>query len=86
VELEPGADADLNELATMIGAEPWATGVEREGGSLRVAVADAAVGRRRLLALLAARELPVAAFERQRPTLEDVFLRLVGRGTTEPER
>jgi ABC-type uncharacterized transport system ATPase subunit len=46
---------------------------------IRVAVEDAAAANQPLLAALAACGLPIATFERQRPTLEDVFLRLVGR-------
>jgi ABC-2 type transport system ATP-binding protein len=52
--------------------------VEVTAGALRVVVADDADVGSRLLAAIAASGLSVARFERQRPTLEDVFLRLVG--------
>jgi ABC-2 type transport system ATP-binding protein len=79
IELDPGAELALAQLATDIGSEPWASAVEHHGGTLRMVLTDAAQGRQALLSLIAARQLPVASFERQRPTLEDVFLRLVGR-------
>jgi ABC-2 type transport system ATP-binding protein len=79
VELDPGAEVALGQLAADIGAEPWASAAEHHGGTLRVVLTDAAQGRQALLSLIAARQLPVASFEQQRPTLEDVFLRLVGR-------
>ena len=54
----------------------------RHGNGLRIGVTDADGARHQLLAVAAQRELPVIVFERQRPTLEDVFLRLVGRTGT----
>jgi ABC-type uncharacterized transport system ATPase subunit len=47
-------------------------------GALRVSVDEGADVGSRLLAAVAASGSSVARFERQRPTLEDVFLRLVG--------
>jgi ABC-2 type transport system ATP-binding protein len=52
--------------------------VEVAAGVLRVSVDDGTDVGSRLLAAVAASGSPVARFERQRPTLEDVFLRLVG--------
>jgi ABC-2 type transport system ATP-binding protein len=80
-EVEPeGIDeAALEGLAATLRDVPGVTGVERGHGVLRVAVDDGAEASARLLAALAATNLSVVRFERQRPTLEDVFLRLVGR-------
>ena len=45
-----------------------------------MSVADEAAAAAGLLPLVAAAGVRLAVFERVRPTLEDVFLRLVGRG------
>jgi ABC-2 type transport system ATP-binding protein len=79
IEPEGGQDAALARLADTIAAAPWVTTVERSHGSLRVAVNDEALAGRELLVAMAAEGLVLLAFERQRPTLEDVFLQLVGR-------
>ena len=86
IELDPGSDAALDHLAARVSAEPWASSVERVGGGIRVGVTDADAGRRDLLRILTQRALPVTVFERQRPTLEDVFLRLVGRDEVKEDR
>ena len=48
-------------------------------GRIVVSVTDEAVASAGLLPLVVAAGLRLAVFERARPTLEDVFLRLVGR-------
>ena len=80
-EVEPDGldDAGLARLAATLGDVGGVTGVERGHGVLRVSVDDGPQASGRLLAALAAADLAVVRFERQRPTLEDVFLRLVGR-------
>jgi ABC-2 type transport system ATP-binding protein len=79
IEADPGDEAGLTALAERLRGEPWVDGVDTEhAGVLRVAVADAAESGRRLLAEVAAARVSVSAFERQRPSLEDVFLRLIG--------
>jgi ABC-type uncharacterized transport system ATPase subunit len=52
--------------------------VEAAHGTLRVTVEDGDAAARRLLAAMAGQDITVIGFERQRPTLEDVFLRVVG--------
>jgi ABC-2 type transport system ATP-binding protein len=79
VEAEPaGADA-LGRLADAVAGEPWATSVERDGHVLRIGIGDAPDAPERLLAAVLAHRVPLLVLERQRPTLEDVFLRLTGR-------
>jgi ABC-2 type transport system ATP-binding protein len=61
--------------------QPWARQVEEEGNVLRVhAGADLAATRDALLTWAASSGLPVVRFEVIRPSLEDLFLRLVGQG------
>ena len=80
--VEPDATdaAALQRLAAVLGAVPGVVAAEIGGGNVRVTVDGSAVGQR-LLAAVAASDATIARFERQRPTLEDVFLRLVGRRT-----
>jgi len=85
IEPEDGQEAAVEQLATVIAAAPWATAVDRARGVLRVSVNDESVAARELLAAVAAQGVALLAFERQRPTLEDVFLQLVGRNAHHPQ-
>jgi ABC-2 type transport system ATP-binding protein len=77
---EPGQDASMPELAAALRALPWVADVSIDrDGDLRITVTDPAAAGASLLAAIAGSGLRVAAFERVRPTLEDVFLELVGR-------
>jgi ABC-2 type transport system ATP-binding protein len=79
IEADPGDESALAALAERLRGEPWVDGVDTEhAGTLRVSVSDASESGRRLLAEIAAARISVASFERQRPSLEDVFLRLIG--------
>jgi ABC-2 type transport system ATP-binding protein len=76
---ERGQEAAVSVLTERIGAEPWAGGVDREpGGIVRVAVRDDAAASAGILPLVVDAGVRLAEFERVRPTLEDVFLELVG--------
>jgi hypothetical protein len=55
--------------------------VEVDRAGLTVSVTDAAVASGELLGVVVAEGVRLAAFERARPSLEDVFLRLVGAGS-----
>jgi ABC-2 type transport system ATP-binding protein len=79
VEAEPGAESTLATLAEAIRGAAWVTNVDLSRGVLRVGVADGTMPGQELLTAAVAAAVPVARLERQRPTLEDVFLRLVGR-------
>jgi len=85
VEPEDGQADALGRLVAALRDAPFVTHVEETTGGLRVAVSDAADAGHRLLAMVAAHGVPLLVFERQRPTLEDVFLQLVGRRAHEPE-
>jgi ABC-2 type transport system ATP-binding protein len=78
LEAEPGAEAGLSTLADAIRSAPWVTGIELTHGVLRVGIGDGASAGRELLAAASTAGAALVRFERQRPTLEDVFLRLVG--------
>ena len=81
---EPGQTAAVERLVAALRGAPWVVEVTAEpGGGLRVAVADPAAAAREILGLVVGAGVALAAYERARPTLEDVFLRLVGRRTGE---
>ncbi len=79
--LEPeGADAAERErLVHALRAIPGVTEVDAGHAVLRVIVSDEAGISPRILAAVASTGVGLLTFERQRPTLEDVFLQLVGR-------
>jgi ABC-2 type transport system ATP-binding protein len=81
---EAGQAPAVERLTAALRGQPWVVDVAAAaGGELRVAVADPAAAAREILGLVVTAGVALAAFERARPTLEDVFLQLVGRGAGE---
>ena len=82
---DPGQAEAVQALVARLRLAPWVADVTTEpGGVLRVAVSDPDVAGREILPLVVAAGVRLASFERVRPTLEDVFLELVGpRGADE---
>jgi len=80
---EPGQTAAVARLAERLGAAPWTRDVRDDHGVLRVVVTDAGQAAAEALPLVVAAGVRLARFERVRPTLEDVFLQLVGNGAAE---
>jgi ABC-2 type transport system ATP-binding protein len=78
VETAASDEAALGSLAATLRAVPGVAGVDVAHGTLRVTVDEGDSAARQLLGALAAQDVTVIGFERQRPTLEDVFLRVVG--------
>ena len=79
VEPEDAVPEHLERLATALRSVESVTSVEIAHGLLRIAVSDLPTAGHELLGALMAQRVAVVRFERQRPTLEDVFLQLVGR-------
>jgi ABC-2 type transport system ATP-binding protein len=75
---EPGQDAAVAALEAALRAAPWTREVVTAHGLLRVFVTDADRAAGEALPLIVAAGVRLARFERVRPTLEDVFLELVG--------
>jgi len=67
----------LNKLATEVSQMGWAHAVAIEGRRLTVTVKDLAAAQRELLAQAVAAGLVVTHYEQVKPSLEDVFLRIV---------
>jgi ABC-2 type transport system ATP-binding protein len=75
----PGQVEAVAVLVERLRAAPWTTDVvTKDGAGLRVSVADPDAAAREILPLVVAAGVVLTAFEQVRPTLEDVFLELVG--------
>jgi len=82
-EPEPGQDERVQTLIAALREATWAGEVVQEHGIVRVLARDTAQASSEILGLLAAHHVEVQRFERGRPSLEDIFLRLVGSDSTE---
>ena len=69
----------VTDFARLLEDIPWVSQVEHQSRALRVHVSDRGQARRELLSLAAQSGLVLSRYELVRPTLEDVFLRLVNR-------
>ena len=78
LEVENGAD--LHPLAEEIRREEWAGAVEVDGQRLTVAVRNLPAAQRELPGRVLAAGLVLTRYEQVKPTLEDVFLRIVENG------
>ncbi len=85
VEPEAGSDGAIRDLIDALRAAAWVRAVSLEHGVLRVHVRDPHVAGRELVAALGRAGLGVDVLQRQRPSLEDVFLQLVSNGRTDAE-
>lgn len=75
---EPGQDTVLASLLQRLQQAAWTRDVHLRHGMVRIAVTDAEAATREVLPIVVASGLRLARYERVRPTLEDVFLQLVG--------
>jgi ABC-2 type transport system ATP-binding protein len=78
----PGQDAAVERLLGHLQAATWSTEAAVDGGGIRVTVSDADAAAGAILPLVVESGVILESFERARPTLEDVFLELVGPATT----
>ena len=76
LELDAGQGAAAEQLVAALRTEPWVADVAHQGDVVRLLAADTAAAGRELLPLVAARGIQLQHFERVRPDLEDIFLRL----------
>lgn len=75
VELECATE----DLQRLLAREPWVQHITVSGSRATLLVRDLATAKRALPALLVNAGLPLLRYEVTQPTLEDVFLRLVGK-------
>jgi ABC-2 type transport system ATP-binding protein len=78
LEPDPGQDAAVAGLVASLQAQPWAREVVTVDGRIRVSLADRDAASAPILPVVAASGVSLRSFERARPTLEEVFLELVG--------
>jgi ABC-2 type transport system ATP-binding protein len=78
IEPEPGQDAKLAPLVNALREATWAGDVVQDHGVIRVLARDTTLAKSAILGLLTAHAIEVQRFERGRPSLEDIFLRLTG--------
>jgi ABC-2 type transport system ATP-binding protein len=78
LEPEPNQDGTAERLIAALTAAPWAGEVHEEQGVIRVIARDTAAASREILPLVVAQSAQLQRFERARPSLEDIFLRLTG--------
>ena len=75
---EPGQDAAVAGLMERLREARWTRDVRLDHQIVRVVVSDTHRATAEVLPLVVAAGVRLARFERVRPTLEDVFLQLVG--------
>ncbi len=75
--------AGVPALIEALEAAPWTSAVQAEPHEIRVMVSDEPAASRSILPVVVANGVALESFERVRPTLEDVFLELVGPPSTE---
>jgi len=81
LEPEPDQAAAIETLTARLRETPWVDDVRVDPARIMVSITDETAASAGLLPLIVAAGVRLAAFERVRPSLEDVFLRLVGRET-----
>ena len=79
---EPGQEAAVEVLIGQLRAATWSRDVRVEHGVDRVSVRDTEVAAAETLPMVVAAGVRLARFERVRPTLEDVFLQVLGAETS----
>lgn len=77
VEVVSGADKQLHRWTRALDARPWITSTAVHGQRTRIVVSDVQTAQRELLSSAVQAGLVIARYEMVRPSLEDVFLRLV---------
>jgi ABC-2 type transport system ATP-binding protein len=85
IDPEPGQADAVARLAAALRDAAWTREVREEHGVLRVVVTDAEQAAAEGLLVVVAAGVRLARYERVRPTLEDVFLQLVGTEAPDPE-
>jgi ABC-2 type transport system ATP-binding protein len=81
---EPGQAAAVERLIAALRSATWAREVLLEHDLVRVVVSDAERAVAEVLPIVTAAGVRLTRFERVRPTLEDVFLQLVGANGANP--
>ncbi|MGZ3714223.1 MAG: ABC transporter ATP-binding protein [Ktedonobacterales bacterium] len=78
LEPEPGQGEHVASLIIDLRQASWASEIVEQGDEIRIVARDTAAASSAILPLVAERGVALQRFERVRPSLEDIFLRLVG--------
>ena len=84
LEPEPHQEEKITTLIKGIEEQPWCISVTREHGEIRLRSSDTTKVGTELLLMAAKSEIRLAAFRRDTPSLEDIFLQLVGEDDPTP--
>ena len=84
LEPEPKQEENVATFIKAIEGRPWCTAVTAEHGEIRVRASDISKAGLELLSLASESGTRLAAFRRDRPSLEDIFLHLVGEEDSVP--
>lgn len=76
LEVDRDSRPRLDSFVAHLQEQPWVAGITADGPRLRISVDDVAAGKRVLLPLTVEHQLVVNRYEWERPTLEDVFLKV----------
>ena len=71
-------DGSSTVLTTRLRSRPWLETLDETDGAIRIATSDVATARREVVAEIAALQLGLVRFEQEDPTLEEVFVGLLG--------
>ena len=80
VECDPGSEERVSQWAAALRERKWVTAVTTDGPGARIVVNDVEIAKRELLASAVQVALVLTRYEMVKPSLEDVFLRLVDEG------
>jgi ABC-2 type transport system ATP-binding protein len=83
LELDTSQGEAAEQLIATLRAEPWVGDVTRQGDVVRVIAVDTTAAAHNILPLVAAHSIQLQRFERIRPSLEDIFLRLTAASAPE---
>jgi ABC-2 type transport system ATP-binding protein len=78
VEVDAKSKADLIPWIETLRHEPWVNSISQDGLTMRVIVNNTELGKMELLRLTAQAGILINKYEVVRPSLEDVFMRLIG--------
>jgi len=82
-ELDSADIPAIQRLAELLKKQTWIASVNIEGQTARIAVNNVAQARAELLAAAMAQHIVLRRYEEMRPSLEDVFLKLVETGSVQ---
>lgn len=83
--VEQESETRLQAWATRMRKEKWVSALAIDGLQARVVVSDLNVAKRELLGSLVQAGILLSRYEMARPSLEDVFMRLIGHEAPKPE-